>query len=119
MMLTTKTTYSVVALLDIAKYSGSVKAVRLQDISSRSNIDAAYLEQLFRKLRMSGLVKSFRGPNGGYRLTRKLDSITLFDVATAVGEKLENTTFDQCDINGILVQNLKQTKLDSLSVKGE
>lgn len=118
-MLSTKTTYSVVALLDIAKYSGSVKAVNLQDISSRSHINQAYLEQLFRKLRMSGIVRSFRGPNGGYRLTRKLDSITLFDVASAVGEKLENTTFDLCGINGILVENLKQTKLDSLTVKGE
>jgi Rrf2 family iron-sulfur cluster assembly transcriptional regulator len=117
MMLSTKTTYSVVALLDINKYSGSVKAVRLEDISSRNNISLNYLEQIFKKLRVSGIVKSFRGAGGGYRLLKNIDNISLFDVATAVDEKLVNTTFDPYDVNGMFIPSLKTLTLNN--IKGE
>ena len=67
MKLTSKGRYAVTAILDIALHAGT-DPVCLADISERQNISLSYLEQLFAKLRRGGLVKSVRGPGGGYRL---------------------------------------------------
>ncbi len=69
MRLSTKGRYAVMAMTDLAKQSGT-KAVSLADIASRQEISLSYLEQLFARLRRGGLVKSVRGPGGGYRLAR-------------------------------------------------
>ena len=69
MKLTSKGRYAVTAILDIA-INADGKPVTLSDISERQHISLSYLEQLFAKLRRHGLVKSVRGPGGGYRLKR-------------------------------------------------
>ncbi|MFT6453090.1 MAG: Rrf2 family iron-sulfur cluster assembly transcriptional regulator [Halocynthiibacter sp.] len=58
----------------------------LADISKRQNISLPYLEQLFVKLRRSGLVASVRGPGGGYRLAKRASEIRVSDVLGAVDE---------------------------------
>ena len=67
---------SVTAILDIALHAGT-NPVCLADISERQNISLSYLEQLFAKLRRGGLVKSVRGPGGGYRLALPADQISI------------------------------------------
>ena len=67
MKLTSKGRYAVTAILDIALF-GADGPVTLAEISERQNISLSYLEQLFAKLRRHGLVKSVRGPGGGYCL---------------------------------------------------
>jgi Rrf2 family iron-sulfur cluster assembly transcriptional regulator len=62
--------------------------VRLQEISERQNISLHYLEQLFRRLRKGSVVKSVRGPGGGYVLARSMDEIAIKDVLTSVGENI-------------------------------
>jgi Rrf2 family transcriptional regulator, iron-sulfur cluster assembly transcription factor len=87
MRLTSKGRYAVRAMLDLTAYSNG-NPVRLQEISTRQSISLHYLEQLFRKLRNGQVVKSVRGPGGGYVLARSMDSITVKDVLDCVGENI-------------------------------
>ena len=68
MKLTTKGRYAVMAMADLASNEGT-KPVSLNEIATRQNISLSYLEQLFLKLRNNHLVKSIRGPHGGYILS--------------------------------------------------
>lgn len=85
MKLSTKGRYAVVALADLALQPGS-QLVSLGEISKRQDISLAYLEQLFVKLRRSGLVESVRGPAGGYRLAVSPSDIRVADILAAVDE---------------------------------
>jgi Rrf2 family iron-sulfur cluster assembly transcriptional regulator len=87
MRLTSKGRYAVRAMLDLTFHSNG-NPVRLQEISTRQSISLHYLEQLFRKLRTGKVVKSVRGPGGGYVLSRSMDEITVKDVLDCVGENI-------------------------------
>ena len=67
MNFTTKSRYAVNALADLEFLSDDNTPVALTEIAVRQGIDLTYLEQLFRKLRIAGIVKSVRGRNGGRR----------------------------------------------------
>ncbi len=90
MRLTTKGRYAVTAMLDLALQEGK-RPVTLQDIAVNQEISLSYLEQLFAKLRKAGLVRGTRGPGGGYRLAKKMDSISIAEVISAVDEKADMT----------------------------
>ena len=85
MKLSTKGRYAVVALIDLATLRDDQPA-SLAEIARRQDISLPYLEQLFVRLRRAGLVKSARGPGGGYRLAREAEAINLVDVLNAVDE---------------------------------
>jgi Rrf2 family iron-sulfur cluster assembly transcriptional regulator len=87
MRLTSKGRYAVRAMLDLTFHSNG-NPVRLQEISTRQSISLHYLEQLFRKLRTGQVVKSVRGPGGGYVLSRSMDEISVKDVLNCVGENI-------------------------------
>ena len=90
MRLTTKGRYAVTAMLDLA-INQHARPVTLQDIASNQEISLSYLEQLFARLRRSGLVKGTRGPGGGYRLARGPAEISIADIITSVDEKIDIT----------------------------
>ncbi|MDK2778708.1 MAG: Fe-S cluster assembly transcriptional regulator IscR [Pseudomonadota bacterium] len=90
MRLTTKGRYAVTAMLDLAIHAQH-GPVSLNDISGRQGISLSYLEQLFAKLRRSGLVLSVRGPGGGYRLSREDSEINVADIVDAVNESMDAT----------------------------
>lgn len=90
MRLTSKGRYAVTAMLDVALHSQE-SPVPLADISERQGISLSYLEQLFSKLRKSGLVASVRGPGGGYLLGNEADSISVGMVIAAVNETVDAT----------------------------
>jgi Rrf2 family iron-sulfur cluster assembly transcriptional regulator len=77
-------------MLDLALH-GSDRPVSLADISGRQDISLSYLEQLFAKLRRNELVKSVRGPGGGYRLSRAGDEIFVAEIIDAVNESVDAT----------------------------
>lgn len=83
MHLSTKGRFAVTALIDVALRE-EFGPVPLTDIASRQRISLSYLEQLFSKLRVQGLVTSIRGPGGGYSLGRQTDGITVADIICAV-----------------------------------
>lgn len=90
MRLTTKGRFAVTAMIDLALRQSN-GPVTLAGISQRQQISLSYLEQLFGKLRRSGLVESTRGPGGGYSLARKANSVTVADIILAVDEPLDAT----------------------------
>ncbi len=90
MRLTTKGRYAVTAMLDLAIHADK-EPVTLADISSRQGISLSYLEQLFARLRRSGLVLSVRGPGGGYRLADTTSAITVAGIIAAVDESVDAT----------------------------
>ncbi len=90
MRLTTKGRYAVTAMLDLA-INQQTRPVTLHDIASNQEISLSYLEQLFARLRRSGLVKGTRGPGGGYRLARRPGEISIADIITSVDEKIDIT----------------------------
>jgi Rrf2 family iron-sulfur cluster assembly transcriptional regulator len=78
------------AMVDLANNSvGS--PVALADIADRQEISLSYLEQLFGKLRKGGLVKSVRGPGGGYLLSRPAPQTRISDIILAVDEPIQTT----------------------------
>ncbi|MDO6564859.1 Fe-S cluster assembly transcriptional regulator IscR [Amphritea sp. 1_MG-2023] len=90
MRLTTKGRYAVTAMLDLAIHAGK-GPVSLADISERQGISLSYLEQLFAKLRRNELVRSVRGPGGGYQLNREQRDINVAQVIDAVNESVDAT----------------------------
>ncbi len=91
MKLSTKGRYAVMAMADLAGHSVGGKPVSLAEISGRQEISLSYLEQLFAKLRRGDLVKSVRGPGGGYRLSRPASEVRIADIILAVDEPIRAT----------------------------
>lgn len=90
MHLSTKGRFAVTAMIDVAlrEEHGPVPLI---DIASRQHISLSYLEQLFSKLRLRGLVTSVRGPGGGYSTGRQIDGITVADIICAVEDATPKT----------------------------
>jgi Rrf2 family transcriptional regulator, iron-sulfur cluster assembly transcription factor len=82
MRLSTKSRYGLRALFDIA-YNCGDKPSQIQDISRRQQISPRYLEQIFQNLKRAGILKSKRGPQGGYCLAKKPDEITVLEILNA------------------------------------
>ena len=81
--LTTRGQYAVMAMVELAKNQAQNKPVPLSDIAQNAKISLSYLEQLIAGLRRHGLVKSCRGPGGGYTLARPLNEIAVSEILCA------------------------------------
>ena len=88
MKLTSKGRYAVMAMADLANVK-DMKTTNLTEISLRQGISISFLEQIFLKLKKSNLVRSSRGPTGGYSLTRSPEEIKLSSIIKAVDEKVK------------------------------
>jgi len=87
MRMSTKAQYAVRAMVNLNLYSEG-SPVSLRDISLRESISLTYLEQLFVKLRRGQIVKSVRGPGGGYLLARPAREIQVDEIIDSVEESL-------------------------------
>ena len=76
MLVSTKGRYALRMMLDIAIHDEG-GPVRVKEIASRQEISTKYLEQIVSILARAGYVKSIRGPQGGYRLSRKPEEYTV------------------------------------------
>jgi Rrf2 family protein len=93
MSITKKTEYALRALYEIA-VSGEAKPVSRKLISQKQDISEHFLEQIFIPLQKIGIIKSIRGPGGGFILGKSENDITVWDIYTA----LENTRhfYEKC-----------------------
>ena len=91
MKLSTKARYAVMAMVDLALHGKPNAPIALADIAERQEISLPYLEQLFAKLRRNGLVRSSRGPGGGYTLSFAAADTCVADIITAVDETIQTT----------------------------
>jgi Rrf2 family protein len=82
MRIATASRYAVRALFDIA-YHGGGQPTQIKEICKRQKLSERYIEQIFNKLLKAGLVKSRRGPRGGYMLSRDPSEITVLDIIDA------------------------------------
>jgi len=90
MRLSTKGRYAVMAMVDLAQ-QGMGEPTSLAEIAERQEISLSYLEQLFAMLRKAGLVKSVRGPGGGYILAHDRSETRIADIILAVDEPIRAT----------------------------
>ena len=88
MKLSSKGRYAVMAMVDLAK-NDIAEPISLTEISLRQGISLSFLEQLFLRLKKNNLVRSARGPYGGYTLSRKPEQIKLSSIFSAVDEKIK------------------------------
>ena len=88
MKLSTKGRYGLRAVIDLALTSEN-EAVSISSIAARQSLSESYLEQLMGKLRKAGIVKSIRGAQGGYRLGRPPEEISVGDNRRAVEGDLD------------------------------
>jgi len=83
MKLSTKSTYGLRAMVDIAR-GFNERPVAIREIAEKEAISVSYLEQLLNKLRREGLLESVRGPAGGYVLSRRPQDVTVRDIVAAL-----------------------------------
>ena len=124
MRMTTKVQYALVALANIKHRNdaGNMNPVRIDEIVKDEELSQHYLEQLFRKLRVAGIVKSIRGPGGGYKLRE--ESISYKQVLEAVGEGMDlkyalegKSPVSKGVINGLgLIQTNLTKELESFTI---
>jgi Rrf2 family protein len=139
MRLSTKSRYGLRALFDMAYNSGTLP-VQIKDISRRQEISPRYLEQIFQSLKKAGILKSKRGPQGGYFLAKAPEQITVKAILEAaegdtllvdcLNERKSNKGACQFDASCVtqtvwqeaterLNEYLSQTTLKSLCEKGQ
>ena len=82
MRLTTRGKMAVTAITDLASRSHG-HPVALPSISARQGLSLSYLEDIFSALRRAGLVRSIRGPGGGYTLARPASEVSVADIVKA------------------------------------
>ena len=100
MQLSTRGRYAVMALAELAcREAGNCSCghVTVAELAAAQHLSQCYLEQLFGRMRRAGLVRSARGPGGGYRLARPASQITIADVIAAAEEAMRTT---RCVVGG-------------------
>jgi Rrf2 family protein len=79
-----KTTYALLALLELAGVQASGDRLQVGEIAARQSIPERYLEQMMSALRRAGMVRSVRGARGGYLLARAAGEISLSEVISCL-----------------------------------
>lgn len=102
MKISTKGKYAIKLMLDLATYDNG-EPVSVRDIAKRQNISEKYLEQIIGTLNKASLVKSVRGPRGGYILADRPENYTVGKILRAVEGDLSPA--DCVGVNGIPCEN--------------
>lgn len=74
--------YALRALADIGETNN--QKLSIHTISQKQGISKKYLENIFHQLKKAGILSSMRGPDGGYRLSRSPDKISMYEIISAL-----------------------------------
>src|SRR5438132_10575431 len=83
MRISAKADYAVRAMVELAATSDE-KPVKAERIATAQGIPLNFLENILGELRHAGLVRSHRGAEGGFRLARPANQVTIADIIRAV-----------------------------------
>jgi len=89
-MFTRPCQYAIRALVHFAGLEQG-QICRVQEVARAQGVPGPFLATIFKNLARAGIVKSYKGPNGGFCLTRPPQRITLFDITDAVGSLADLT----------------------------
>ena len=89
-IVSTKGSYGLTAMIILAK-ENSDELLQIKDIASKGDIPQNYLEQILVLLKKSNLVQSIRGANGGYRLSKDKNNITVFEILNSLECCMDHT----------------------------
>ena len=95
MRITTRGRYALRASLALAKMGRTGELVSINNLSEAEDISPIFLEQIFFHLKKAGLVKSVRGPGGGFNLTHPPEKMTVREILIASGETLSPGNCDK------------------------
>jgi Rrf2 family protein len=116
-----KTTYGLLALMELAGVEASGERLQVAEIASRQGIPERYLEQMMASLRRAGLLRSSRGPRGGYQLARPAAAISLAEVVECLegdgepnGDPGGNGISPELQVLQELSGSLRQQRLERL-----
>jgi Rrf2 family protein len=79
-----KTEYGLLALLELARVQSSGEVLQVAEIAQLQEIPDRYLEQMLTDLRKAGILRSIRGPRGGYQLARPATELTIAEVVACL-----------------------------------
>jgi Rrf2 family iron-sulfur cluster assembly transcriptional regulator len=89
MRITTKGRYALRATIALAEMSKNGEMISINALSEAEDISPVFLEQIFFKLKKAGIVKSIRGPGGGFSFAHPLEYISVREIFYAAGEELD------------------------------
>jgi Rrf2 family iron-sulfur cluster assembly transcriptional regulator len=95
MRITTRGRYALRAALALAELGQNGESVSINSLCESEDISSIFLEQIFFKLKKAGIVKSVRGPGGGFSFVRPLESLTVKEILDGAGEDLSLTMCDK------------------------
>ncbi|HIT89419.1 MAG TPA: Rrf2 family transcriptional regulator [Candidatus Merdenecus merdavium] len=95
MKISTKGTYGLISMVDIALNSNSENLVSVADIAKRQHISKIYLEQVISNLRKSNLLIGVKGPQGGYSLAKPPSEMTVLEILEALEGNLFEISMDK------------------------
>lgn len=102
-----KVQLGIMAMIDIATNSQGGRVVTTTSISKRQNISPKYLEQILPALRLAMLIRSQKGSNGGYIITKSCNQITLKDIINALDPNiLSDVYFDTNNKNSTMIDTI-------------
>jgi len=102
-----KVQLGIMAMIDIATNSQGGRVVTTTSISKRQNISPKYLEQILPALRLAMLIRSQKGSNGGYIITKPCNQITLKDIINALDPNiLSDVYFDTNNKNSTMIDTI-------------
>lgn len=88
MRISTKGTYALEIIVDLAMHSSEEHLEQLKNIAARRGLSEKYLERIVKAMKNENLILSTRGAMGGYRLARRPEDITVLDVLRSVEGEL-------------------------------
>lgn len=115
MRISAKARYGLFAIVEMASLYENGAYITLMSLSEKLKISKIYLEQVFSALRHAKIVVSAKGAQGGYKLSRAPEEITVYDilfsVETSLFEKTEQTTEEGAKY---LEKAIQETVFDAL-----